>query len=96
MTGIVGLRVYMYEPMSMPRFIIFASVITFLGCVSLQAAERPNILFIVCDDLNTHVAPSGYDAVKTPVLSTLAKEGMVFKPGVLPVPSLWSVTSVGI
>ncbi len=46
--------------------------------VTAAEADKPNILFIVCDDLNTHVTPSGYDAVKTPVLSTLAKEGMVF------------------
>ncbi len=57
-----------------------AAVLWFIlvGHVGAAAADKPNILFIVCDDLNTHVAPSGYDAVKTPVLSTLAKEGMVF------------------
>jgi arylsulfatase A-like enzyme len=26
--------------------------------------KRPNILFVVCDDLNTHVSPSGYDAIR--------------------------------
>jgi arylsulfatase A-like enzyme len=54
------------------------SLIVLLAACTGSAEKRPNILFIVCDDLNTHVTPSGYDAVKTPVLSTLAQEGMVF------------------
>ena len=62
---------------------------TFLRCVSvlllcvsaasLPAAERPNILFIVCDDLNTHVQPSGYLPVQTPTLAALAAESMTFE-----------------
>ncbi len=39
---------------------------------------RKNVLFIVCDDLNTHVSPSGYDPIHTPTLSRLASEGMTF------------------
>ncbi len=39
---------------------------------------KKNILFIVCDDLNTHVSPSGYDPIHTPTLSWLASEGMTF------------------
>ncbi len=40
--------------------------------------NRKNILFIVCDDLNTHVSPSGYDPIHTPTLTELASEGMTF------------------
>jgi len=40
--------------------------------------KRKNVLFIVCDDLNTHVSPSGYDAVKTPTLAKFASEAMTF------------------
>ena len=33
---------------------------------------------IVCDDLNTHVSPSGYDHIKTPTLAQFASEAMTF------------------
>jgi len=36
------------------------------------------VLFIVCDDLNTHVSPSGYEAIHTPNLATLSQESMTF------------------
>jgi iduronate 2-sulfatase len=36
------------------------------------------VLFIVCDDLNTHVSPSGYDPIQTPTLAKLASESMTF------------------
>ena len=32
-----------------------------------EPSPRPNILFIVCDDLNTHVTSSGYSHIKTPL-----------------------------
>ncbi|MEC9054671.1 MAG: sulfatase-like hydrolase/transferase, partial [Verrucomicrobiota bacterium] len=40
--------------------------------------KKKNILFIVCDDLNTHVSPSGYAPIHTPTLDWLASEGMTF------------------
>ncbi len=42
------------------------------------AAQLKNILFIVCDDLNTHVSPSGYSSITTPAMSALAHEAMTF------------------
>ena len=49
------------------------------GVVSGEAAlSRPNVLFIVCDDLNTHVSPSGYPHITTPAFRRLANEGMTF------------------
>ncbi len=50
------------------------------GCKeTISATEvRPNVLFIICDDLNTHVTPSGYEPIKTPALDQLASEGMTF------------------
>lgn len=61
-------------------------LIAFLGvatgtCTAGLASDakvRPNVLFIVCDDLNTHVSPSGYGAIVTPNLESLAQEGMTF------------------
>ncbi len=39
---------------------------------------KPNVLLIVCDDLNTHVSTSGYDAVQTPTLAAFSRAGMTF------------------
>ena len=41
--------------------------------------NRKNVLFIVCDDLNTHVSPSGYEHIKTPTLSVFASQAMTFR-----------------
>ncbi|MEO2049385.1 MAG: sulfatase [Pirellulales bacterium] len=49
---------------------------------SARASElttRPNILFIVCDDLNTHVTTSGYAHIKTPAFDQLSAAGMTFR-----------------
>lgn len=45
----------------------------------LPAKPRPNVLFIVCDDLNTHVSTSGYPHIRTPAFDQLAAEGMTFR-----------------
>ncbi|HAE10262.1 MAG TPA: hypothetical protein DCG39_01325, partial [Opitutae bacterium] len=39
---------------------------------------KPNVLFVVCDDLNTHVSTSGYEPILTPNLAGFAKESMTF------------------
>ncbi len=44
-----------------------------------QAGGKKNVVLIVCDDLNTHVSPHGYDPVHTPTLAQFASEGMTFK-----------------
>ena len=40
--------------------------------VQQPPTRTPNVLFIVCDDLNTHVGPSGYGQIQTPSLDSLA------------------------
>ncbi|MFC1762950.1 sulfatase [Planctomycetota bacterium] len=45
---------------------------------SVAAESRPNVLLIVCDDLNTHVSTSGYPHISTPAFDTLASSGMTF------------------
>ncbi len=58
---------------------VLALIIMSCGISSCAAAQKkPNILFIVCDDLNTHVATSGYDDIKTPTLTSFAKGAMTF------------------
>lgn len=44
-----------------------------------QTKERKNVLFIVCDDLNTHVSPPGYEPIHTPTLAAFASESMTFR-----------------
>ena len=43
-------------------------VLTALLTTATFAADAapPNVLLIVCDDLNTHVGPGGYAPIKTP------------------------------
>ncbi len=54
-----------------------------LGCLAVlpssASAEQPNVLLIVCDDLNTHVSTSGYPHINTPAFDELASEGMTFR-----------------
>ncbi len=46
---------------------------------SLFGQARPNVVFIVCDDLNTHVSTSDYPYINTPAFDSLAETGMTFK-----------------
>lgn len=41
-------------------------------------STRPNVLFFIIDDLNTHVSTSGHEQIKTPSLDRLAAAGMNF------------------
>lgn len=54
-----------------------------LLCGSLMSrdafAKKPNVLFIICDDLNTHVSTSGYPHIHTPAFDELAAAGMTFR-----------------
>lgn len=46
---------------------------------TISAAERPNVLFIVCDDLNRHVSTAEYQPIETPALEGLAAAGLTFR-----------------
>jgi len=47
--------------------------------LTTSAAERPNVLMIVVDDLNDWVEPlGGHPQVKTPAIKELAKQGVTF------------------
>ena len=61
------------------KFSLLAVFISLAFAVQATAQNtKPNVLFIVCDDLNTHVSTSGYEAIKTPTLAAFAKEAMSF------------------
>ena len=54
------------------------SALIYIFIASNLANSKPNVLLIVCDDLNTHVSTSGYPHIKTPNLDQLAKAGVTF------------------
>ena len=59
---------------------LLAVVFLLAGALAATAAQpNLNVLFIVCDDLNTHVSTSGYPHIKTPAFDQLADAGMTFR-----------------
>lgn len=52
---------------------------------SLQAAERPNILFAIADDWGVHAGAYGTPWVKTPAFDRVAREGLLFTNAYTPV-----------
>ncbi|MCF7973624.1 MAG: sulfatase [Phycisphaerae bacterium] len=65
--------------MKTANIILWVMAMLFLSAMpSLAAESRPNVLLIVCDDLNTHVSTSGYEHISTPAFDKLAKDGMTF------------------
>ena len=56
-----------------------AACIAFLSVISVPASQKPNILFIMADDLGwMDLACQGNKLVETPHLDRLAKQGMRF------------------
>ena len=45
----------------------------------VSVRRSPNVLLIICDDLNTHVSPSGYAEILTPTLTAFAAESQTFR-----------------
>ena len=56
----------------------FVVILAVLAC-SKVAVGKPNVLLIISDDLNRHLAVTGYEQVPTPALSRLAQTGMRLK-----------------
>lgn len=51
----------------------------FLIGTSLAATDRPNVLFLIADDLNCAIGPYGDEVAITPHLDRLAERGLVFE-----------------
>jgi iduronate 2-sulfatase len=56
----------------------FVLAIALLGPLALSSAPRPNVLFIVADDLCNHLGTYGDKVVRTPHLDALAARGVRF------------------
>lgn len=54
-------------------------VISLLHFHPVQAADKPNVLFLICDDLNCDVGCYGHPMVKTPNIDALAAQGVRFE-----------------
>ena len=62
--------------MSRPLSVIW--ILLAVAAPYLSAAERLNVLVIICDDLNTRLGPYQFPGIKTPTLDRFASEGMTF------------------
>lgn len=62
---------------------MFRRLVLFFVLLASSAAtaqqKKPNVLFIVVDDLNTHFRVYGNTVVKTPHIKRLARRGVVFE-----------------
>ena len=62
--------------MPLPSFHIFSTLLLCLSC--LQAADRPNVLFIAVDDLRPELGAYGVERVHSPRIDRLAESGVTF------------------
>ncbi len=78
MTFLTGyLRVLPYEISSRPLFVCTLIFGSFAG--ECSAADKPNVLLIISDDLRDHLGCYGAPIVQTPNIDRLAKRGVVFE-----------------
>ncbi|MEM9283762.1 MAG: sulfatase [Verrucomicrobiota bacterium] len=61
----------------MHRF-CFAVLFSFVLATSLIAEDRPNVLFIICDDLNCDLGTYDHPMVQSPNIDALAQRGVQF------------------
>ena len=63
-----------------------ALMTSFLSVMSAMAADRPNIVWIVVDDMSCHFGYQGEKLVNTPNVDRLAREGVVFSKAYVTAP----------
>ena len=54
------------------------ALFVFVGVVSLSASEKPNVLFVISDDLSYNLSGMGHEVCKTPHLDEFAKSSVAF------------------
>ena len=60
------------------KFVLFGMILLMCG-LEVFAAERPNVLWIIAEDMSPHFGCYGEKAIQTPNVDRLAGEGTVFK-----------------
>jgi arylsulfatase A-like enzyme len=70
-----------WEQVDLPaiRLSLLFVLVACLSAVGSIAAERPNVLFLICDDLNCDIGCYGHPQVKTPNIDALAARGVRFE-----------------
>ena len=66
----------------MNRFLsslLFSTLLVWLSVTTAHGADRPNILFLICDDLNCDLGAYGHPQVQTPNIDRLASRGVLFE-----------------
>ncbi|NJM55946.1 MAG: sulfatase-like hydrolase/transferase [Verrucomicrobiae bacterium] len=58
---------------------ILLITVGFSGVSIAAPSPRPNVLFVVSDDLSSRITPAGYEGVMTPVLDRLAGQATTFQ-----------------
>jgi arylsulfatase A-like enzyme len=58
----------------------------FLMTALLQAAEKPNIVWLCIEDASAHIGCYGETAIKTPVMDNMAREGIKFEKAYVTAP----------
>jgi arylsulfatase A-like enzyme len=53
--------------------------VSFAATGGTTSGRRPNVLFVISDDLSARISPAGYEGVLTPVLDRLATESTTFR-----------------
>lgn len=61
------------------RRLLLALFLLTLCTAQLPAADEPNVLFLICDDLNCDLGAYGHPLVKTPNIDGLASRGVRFE-----------------
>ena len=61
-----------------PRSVLVIVFLILFGSSHLAAADRPNVLFLICDDLNCDLGCYGHPLVKSPNIDRLAARGVRF------------------
>ncbi|MBM80414.1 MAG: iduronate-2-sulfatase [Planctomycetaceae bacterium] len=60
--------------------ILSGTLLASLGSLTLAAENsKPNVLFLICDDLNCDLSAYGHAQVKSPNIDRLAKRGVLFQ-----------------
>ena len=58
---------------------LIAFAVCGVGRCAEQTTSKPNVLFLICDDLNCDLACYGHPSVKSPNIDRLAGRGLRFQ-----------------